>query len=237
MGVDESPAGTVPFTVTVSFEGEAPQGPLNMRRMTENLQHALGLAQREVRGKVIRGRRERMIESIMIRARQGDQNAMALIMGMREQAKRGNKRAQASLSLLRRIIRQRPAKRNVSFGFEEKPAVKLLPAPKSIVESAASIIVNGPTMKPGALYHVLANNYNLKKFRFALWHALEPELRPAFFRGYKRGDSLNVPTDLDEADAYRLGNTLACAKQLQDFRAHTGRISDYYPVAGWELGE
>lgn len=230
MGVDESHAGTVPFAVTVAFEGEAPQGPLNMRRMPDNVKRALGYAQREVRQRIYVGRQQRMVESIVTRARQGDQNAMAIIMGMREQAKRGNKRAQASLKLLKKVIKQQPARSITTFGYAA--IVK-----HNSIESAATIVVNGPSLKPGHLYHILADNYDLSKFRFALCRAIESELLPSFFLGYKRGNRSDVPSDSEHADMYRLGNTLACAKQLQDFRAHTGPISQFFPIAGWELGE
>jgi hypothetical protein len=197
-----------------------------MRRLSPHIERALGYAQNEVKEKIEENRRQHILESIVIRSRQGDQNAMALIMGIRQQAKVGNKRAVESLKLLKKIIRLNPPREVGPFGFDaETPYI-----------NAATIVVRGPSMPSGMLYHLLAEGPDLKRFRFAICKAVESELLPAFFQGYKSGTTEKAPQDREQKTMYLLGHVVACAQQLQDFRL-TGDIKRHFPTAAWELGE
>ncbi len=227
MGVDESRMGTIPFAVSVAFEGDAPDGPVNMRRLTPEVERALGYAHNEVKEKINEGRRQRVLESVVIRSRQGDQNAMAIIMGIQSQAKAGNKRAIESEKTLKKVIRHNPPKVIAQFGFD---------ASDTPYVSAATIVVKGPSMSPSALYHKLAEGQDLSHFRFAIAKAVETALKPAFFLGYKSGSEQKAPKERDARCMYMLGHVVACARQLQDFRK-TEDIKKHFPVSAWELGE
>lgn len=233
MGVDDSQMGPVPFAVAVSVEGEAPEGPVDLNETPSNVADALLAARQNIKGELTKGRIKLIAESLVLRARQGDQNAMAMMAAVRTNAAKGNERAKFTLQLMKGFARHR--KPDVSFGLDQLKS-------ENPYERNAAIVAYGPTLELDKLYLMLANGPDLKVARDEICRAIEPSLQGSFVIAYKL---CRDPTKLtrvskafsrEERDVARVGFIVGRAHILQSVR-NGGKISLLSEPAGWELGE
>ncbi len=124
-------------------------------------------------------------ESLVRRARQGDQNAVALISEVRRCASSGVAKAQESFAALQKYINENPMKEDevTSIGRDNVPR-----APK--ISGRAVQLANGPALSM----------------------------------------SMSNDNPFMDSDA-------KTARAIQLVRMPWSRISDFYPMAGWEVGE
>jgi hypothetical protein len=185
------------------------------------------------------------------RARQGDQNAIALICQVRDNAKKGLPRAKQAVVALGRYIERNPVDSQGSMGEElaeeaETDALaedvldccfegdyvevvrELVPdlATKSIPKAIVAL-ANGPSLLPadGATH--------ITDVRDSLTDAE----KKAFAKGYRQGmrELDDVPTGLQ--CAFLLGHILGTARRIQAVRLPGVPVSVLSPSAGFELGE
>lgn len=184
------------------------------------------------------------------RARQGDQNAIAMICTVRDSAKKGNPKARRGFAALERYIKANPPKNLPSFGEElarnrecdavcqemmagfgedycetvkkEVPAVAVLSLPKAIVTCA-----NGPNLlQDGAqnLFHDVKDSFSEQE-------------QKAFVLGIKHGISEldRIPQELQAP--FIVGHVLGTARRIQAVRHPRTPLSILSARLGYEFGE
>lgn len=184
------------------------------------------------------------------RARLGDQNAMALMKQIGENAKKKQPRALKAYTELMRYIKANPVTKTMAFGeemteeseldsiahdihssfgasedycevvFSKVPDLALRNINKAIV-----CLANGPSLLP--------DDNHFKQVR----ESLSPEDEKAFMLGYKHGVK-----ELDDVEEkyhcpFLLGHVLGTARRIQAVRLPKVPVSILSPQVGMELGE
>lgn len=200
--------------IPVEFGAESPSPTLNnaMTMTSSMLAQQVNInAQKLAAGSLVR------------RARLGDQNAMATIAETRTQAENGNPIAKSAADCIRQYIQENPA--GNTFHGEYDAAKK---QPKMW---AHIWLANGP----------LLTNARIRDFASAFGEDT-PE-KQAFLQGlilFHDSDRLDVigrRFDDLQRKIIDIGQMFGKARALQHVRSPQLKISDYFPVVGWELGE
>lgn len=153
------------------------------------------------------------------RARQGDQNAMAIIALVRENRKKGNPRASCSFEFIQEYIQSHPI---ASFGAENERRKA-----RDEYTWACPLLANGPTLTNRRIVQTASVFGN-------------EEDRRAFLFGVSRADRAQAaPGVLDETQVklFKIGKVIGQARKLQAVRRPDSKISAFDPMIGWELGE
>jgi hypothetical protein len=161
----------------------------------------------------VAGELDNAAESLVKRARLGDQNAMAIIDLVGKNAKKGVPAAIQARKLIASYIQSHPVDGHTVINGE------------SSVSRAAAHIANGQTVTHKSVVGALA--------RFST----DPE-RGAFLHGM-RFPKKHTPREYGSKVelAHRAGRAMALAGKIQNVRQPGSRISAFDPVVGWELGE
>ncbi len=149
--------------------------------------------------------------SLVRRARNGDQNAMAIMAAVRDRANQGDKQAEMSFRLMMGYIKNNPTDRNADMGAEDSMAIE-----------AAVQLSHGNTLTGDRIGQLLRN--------------LSPSERKAFNHGMK-GGALNGSHPARIQTAYTLGKAVGAAKVFQGLRMKNVPNSAVNANIAWELGD
>jgi hypothetical protein len=97
------------------------------------------------------------------RTRAGDQNAMAIVYRIGEEARKGNKRASLAAKAVKQYIQQNPGEPGFTLGAEPPAVMDASPSTAIVVASPVAAIVSGgpdpesrkPVLPPGSLEGIL----------------------------------------------------------------------------------
>jgi hypothetical protein len=183
------------------------------------------------------------IESIVIRAREGDENAMALIVSIREQASKGIGKAKKSFALLKNYIEAHPVQLlEIDIGAEAEHSLSILKEVGPIV----GLPILGELIKSGndALFAasvILANGTKLasdkiKEIAISITSSNEAEL----FSYAVCNSTRNIAEeafglDKEAKKIFYAGLCIGLAQNIQRVRQPKSIISRFAPMAGWEL--
>lgn len=176
-----------------------------------------------------------MVESVVRRARNGDQNAMALIALVRDNAKKGHPKAQETFALLNEYVRCNPVGGS-HMGYE--------PDYVALTQAAGGARWNGDPDYVALTQAVDARWGGEYADAVALSHGpllTNPRIRAllARFNGAQQHAivfGIEHPTSQHKGHAVRIGRILGHARRLQAVR-HRMPLSHFDPMVGWELGE
>lgn len=191
---------------------------------------------------------------LVLRARQGDQNAIGTIVAVRENAERGNPTSQQALSCIEKYAKSHPVREYVTFGEEKlredradvlgnaasqglqndyvstvKGQIPSLA--RCCLPKAVTLLADGPT---------LLRNDAAKPLIIEIAETLTPEQRKAFSAGVKharRAAPLMRGLPPDCKDALILGVVIGMARKVQAIRVDSAPIRILCPYVAWELGE
>jgi len=172
------------------------------------------------------GKREtqrRVAEAFIIRARQGDQNAMGMIALVRDGAQANNPQALASFKFMQDYINKHPVTPS-SFGEELCMCVK----PDNC---GAFDLANGPKLSNSRIRRIVTSFGN--------------DERQIFMTGFRKWqidhdaihEKLAKRLDNIEREILKMGRTIGQAQGIQMLRSPNGKIGAYSAKAAWELGE
>ena len=178
-----------------------------------SLNIALAKSAEVLNQKVLLTTQRDLAKSVVNRARQGDQNAAAIIVMARENAMRGNPKAQSAFRLIQEYIKQNPMS---DMGAEAKND-RLHPK-----NWGAVWLANGPPL----------TNTRIREFMSGFGSDEEAESFLYAARHYDDDDMAG-----DDSGIVDMGRTVGYARAIQKVRLPGSRISDFSPAAGWEFGE
>ncbi len=149
--------------------------------------------------------------SVVRRARNGDQNAMALIALVRDNAKAGYPQAQAAFSLMERYIRQHPVEGATMHGDVDG------------TYADAVALSHGPLLTNPRIGQVFSS------------FGAEEQL--AMRQGMNLAEDIAAVAHPVLGRAMRMGRILGEARRLQAVRQPNSSLSRFDARVGWELGE
>jgi hypothetical protein len=152
-----------------------------------------------------------MVESVVRRARNGDQNAMALIALVRDNAQAGDQKARASYELLCEYVRCNPVENGSAPPFNPR------------IGADAVALSHGPKLLNPRIERLLS--------RF------NGEGREAILHGLRNPSAPSPSRRPDINSAVRMGQIVGQARKLQAVREPGSSIAKFDTNVGWELGE
>ncbi len=175
---------------------------------------------------------------VVERARSGDQVAMGILAMVRDNAKKGDPRAQQSLRSLEKYISKNPP---IAIGTEASD----ITSPHATQATAAlwkpdvsndTIIKALPLVGfwPGAV--ALSHGANLDSARLDAISTTMPEDNRAAFKGGVLYWQKKTP-DLTDERGWLLGRIIGLARCIQLIRLPHVPIATFCPITAWELGE
>jgi len=241
VGVSRSRLGTVPYAVSVAVQDQTePDGPVNVAGdMSDGLLDAMKRARREVKKELTRSRLKLAAETLVLRSRSGDQNAMAMIGAIRNSARKGVKRARLTFRILREYIKTNPAGKS-DFGKESKPReplqVLLNRAADTFEESIAIVSSSHESSDPYCAAIMVANRGPVAARLSQVTKMIPNGSAASFTNGYKRSATRDL-SDIQTKDsqAFQIGYIMGLALRLE--MARKGKCNALCPMAAWELGQ
>lgn len=190
-------------------------------------------------------------QGLVTRSRLGDQNAIAMIMMIRESAKNGSKRAVYTLKYLTKYVKKHPVKGDCRIGFGCDPMTqRVINAIHSSIgaepESHAPIVVkhipkiSDPTLAASSLANCGSLlNLNNPRIKAICVLFTEDQIDAFEYGRVNCFEETSVHGELapeDEA-ALHIGKTVGIAQRIQAVRLPGTPIALISPMAAWELGE
>ncbi len=223
VGTHQTEHGEIPFSCSTEIEGESTDGPIDVgSELPENIEKALAQVHDTVMNKVNIEKMKLAVRDVVLRARVGDQNAIATIVETKKAALR-SPQAKRMVMLLTQFIKNNPVGKAV-FGNEVVTQRQLattlqnnITAP-SVMHYAVAVTALVPSSKNNPVL-VLANGPELDNERIDMIIRALPESERDSFRTSK------------------LGQCVMNARRIQGIRNGTLPISNISKMAGFEFGE
>jgi len=234
LGVADLRIGAVPFSCSCAVE-EVEDGPVDFgaEDLPEQLSEAIEKLQPAIRDEIKKGGLAVGAEHLVLRARQGDQNAMAILGGIRNRAKRGSKRAIRALREVKRYISENPPTQTTRFGLESTESEKIMAEHLTkhmgeTQEYVSALTIMAPYIPPGVISFLLADGPDIDNDLVnTIASQLSDRAAREFKKGYNgKGDSLPA----------QFGQTVKEAHLIQ--RVRNGEPLSVMSVdIGWEMGD
>ena len=237
LGLAQTEYGPVPFAHSFDVPGEIKTGPLDLN---EPIASQLIDAQLPQINTIIkRGMWKQALEGLVKRSRDGDQNAMAMIRAVGENARNGVKRAQESFAFLRKYIERNPP--GTTSGGPAIKALKEASIGKDIEHSVSVISTHIPHIDdPYTAALILSQGKKLTNELIGSIGDQFGEDKKAFTWGYKSTGEAVVKATTKQPEMKEpilVGYVVCLARTIQGVCDGTLPISKLCPIAGAELGE
>lgn len=170
----------------------------------------------------LREKQRKLAGQVVVRAREGDQNAMALMVLARENAQKGNPQAIASMKFFQEYVTANPVGDAPSFGEECSASV----APDV---SASIQLANGPPITNSRVRRVLAS-FGSEHAARTLAHGIK------HWNAEDQVTSLSARLNRLEREIFKLGRTIGQARAIQRVR-NGAPLAALSKRVAWELGE
>jgi len=172
-----------------------------------------------------REKQRKCAEQLVVRARAGDQNAMAIISLSRQNADKGNPIAKAAVAVMQQYIADHPVTVD-NFGNEKIDKPKVTPDTRGAVALANGMPLNRSRISP-------------------IFGCFGAEDNQVFLQGVlkwqrdhdKAHEQLATRLNEMQKQILRLGRTLGKARALQVVRLPHTPVKGYDSSVAWELGE
>lgn len=239
LGIANTKIGAIPFAHAEPCK--AGDGPVDMTAtLPLNVKRALDKSEKAIMKKVKESKLQLTIQSLVQRARSGDQNAMGTIVMIRVNAKKGSPRARRSLKALEKYAAENPP---TTFGDDSST---LLNTPENltintlnsavfneeanhVVAALSSVSDAMPWQKAGAILAngppLFGNTTRLKELCDA---ACGEKENPKIISGI---------INWRDAKAESLGRCIGLARTIQLVSKKIVPIAELSTMAAWELGE
>jgi hypothetical protein len=224
MGLVKTRYGNLPIVKHIRVPSDTPEGPVEISGEGEADATVFGEMQNGADYETMR----RDAESQVIRAREGDENAMAMIRAVTEAAKAGSQRARVAHGIISAYIKTHPVKDGADpIGFD--------PLPPFVTQShrAAVRLANGPT--------ITGDRFNRMVAAFAGESSRGARIVQFGAEKFQHEDALAEAkaalASHAEAALLELGKIIGHALALQKVRQPGAPIAAFDKNVAWELGE
>lgn len=233
LGITLTDVGPLPFSFDCPVPEGTPDGPVDVGAENPQLKETLDHAKQMV-GKQLSKKRLRVeVEHLVLRARNGDQNAMAMLIGIKDAAQKGHPVARRSLAAVHHFIENHPVDETEFSGESEKETAVTLSRHIDIASNPDQYCIAVFTLLPyvdqDKAVTIIADGPLVdKRLTEIVLEALESdEDKEQFQKGFSG-------TISPMSEAGKLGKVFRKARQLQAGRH--GRFDLFCPMVAWELG-
>lgn len=260
-GICQTDIGAVPFNIRSKLKGEVKDQYVDVGLPDEKLDPSIAIALESATGPIMYQVQEQRMKtaakSLIDRSRLGDQNALAILVRVRQNAKKGMPRAKKAYGILVDYAKTNSADKSSTdvgtetrgiFGTLRTTLARITPAQQEkyaaiatsfipgsgkntrSVVNAAGAFANGPPISHDLLNHVslaLGDDTAKAAFAFGFMNSGRREVVTAAAR----------EASPRERTALQVGYTLGLAKRIQDVRDSHCPLSRYSTIVAWELGE
>ncbi len=192
---------------------------------------------------------QKAAETLVNRARDGEQNAMGMLQAIAQNRLAGNPKAGLAYDYARAYIKKNPPRKTPTFGVCNRcPSFEGLAEARNGAKYgrviSLFILDLGPSNTDSRVAaHVIARLRPVD--RDALRRVLgstPPSVRGRFNSGYRNTHRAGATAKKErlsepEMKGLQLGYVMGLAKRIQDLSQEATPISHYSPIVGWELGE
>jgi hypothetical protein len=224
VGMGKTPYGMMPLMSCVRMSGH-PDG-LARPGTDPNVDRAMKVAMTKLQNASIEQAQKIAAEALVLRARCGDQHAMAILSLIRQNASK-NPRASSAFKAVREYIDTHPVNDTVTGEGVSASASSI-----RLLDNSATRFANGPPLTRQIVGHLVrtyggrrANRRRLITYGIAKFGA-EDELSNLAAKLNELGKSL-----------LRLGASIGRARAIQAVRQPGTPLSVFSPKAAWELGQ
>jgi hypothetical protein len=247
LGVADTSCGPVPLASYADIAGDAEDGPVG-EDAPENIKTALDAALQPMQKKLAQATMQAGAESLVLRARSRDQNAMAILALIGEQARAGNERAKLAANLVEVYCKKNPGyaptigedgedssvhpvlarianSRTPLYVYPLSLATYISHAPPDM--RTVVCLANGPRLTRDRILEIasrLANDDESHSFLSGIENAHNVE------------EALKVREQVSDSNLFRAGRMLGQARAIQKYRAD-GKVIGMCADSAWEMGE
>lgn len=241
LGIFQSPWGPIPFSHAAECDTE--DGPIDVgKELPEPVAAAIDQSERTIMANVEHQQVRLAAEDLVDRTNDGDQNAAAMMIMVRENAEKGNPRAQLTLKYMLRYAKgegkaamhgegAEPIKRKLNARVIRVLQKELGPDATTVqFRSAVLSMLPSLSMLEGSV--TLSNGPELDKERIeSVVESLNDQDKQSFLLGFK-----NWRASSNDSDATRrLGRVFGLARTIQLVRLPETPIGTLSTAAGLEL--
>ena len=228
IGVAQLKVGPVPFTYDCQVPEGTPEGPIDINDENPALEECLTEAEQAIKKRIGIGALKVGAENLVLRARQGDQNAMAMLIAVRKNAKDGVPKARAAMRAIKEYIEDHPPTESCQFGHEAKREVATALAKHvendNPTHYAMAVLTLLPHIDERQAYVLVANGPLVTNNLLELVSSgLTDRQKTQFIAGFK---GKPIPSK-----ANQLGEVFRKARELQ-----AARRGQFDEVIAYELG-
>jgi hypothetical protein len=236
MGVADLRSGPVPFTYSTALETPVEEGPIDFgaEELPPEIEAALMKGQGKIKRVIDIERVKLGAEELVIRSRQGDQNAMAILGAISQNAKGGNKRAQLAFKAVHNYIRSHPP--SADFAGDSTDVennmrkIETLARPsEDIFKNAIAYQIFTPSLPMEKAVVIVANGPKIDTQ--LVQKILSPYPNPEVIEGIR-----HCRSQVSKRPDFRAGQILGRAQKLQTVREPFESFKPMCPVMAWELG-
>ncbi len=190
---------------------------------------------------------QKAAETLVLRSREGDQNAMGMLHTLAQNRKSGNPKAGLAYDYAMAYIKKNPVRKTPNFGACQRcTSFEGLAHAKQPLKYGRTIVAFVVDMGPSSydsrvVAHIIARLRPIDTRAMRRLLACVPyDVRGNFGPGYR--DPHNVQAHQrglteGQVKALQLGYIMGLAKRIQELDREEIAVSRYSPIVGWELGE
>ena len=238
VGLHSCELGPIPFAYSAGVAKEIPDGPVDLDNsdLDPNVLKIIDESKEPMLAIIEREKMRVGAEQLVERARAGDQNAMAMIGEVRQNAEKGIKKAKRAFAMLHDYIKSHPILegssdhhyrapkvnkqivRKLSDNIGEDAAISAWTPGIPDLYLAALVVASGPVLKPERVTNI-GSHFG--------------DDTPRFWFGFEKWNQPKTSKD----SAVFTGQVVGLARTIQGVREGYLPVSRLCPMAGWELGE
>lgn len=240
VGISDASEGPVPFafSLPLNADEEIADGPVDFgKELPGTIENLMPSVRSMIRQSKKDGQVQLAAEDLVLRARQGDQNAMAILAQVQENAKQGNSKARKAFKMINKYIKANPPDERSSFGRDIVRA-------ENPYEKSAIISTHGPVLNPYRMIVFLADDEDLRGRMKDTIASFGSDMEPSFKMGFTLSKSpdefvsfANELPSQEDYDAAKVGFIFGKARLLQIARHPKSGFKSFDERAAWELGE
>lgn len=241
LGIFESPWGPIPFSHAAECDTE--DGPIDIgKEQPESVVVAINESEKTIMAKVEQEQIRLAAEDLVDRTNDGDQNAAAMMIMVRDNAGKGNPRAQLSLKYMLRYAKGQgksaaihgelePTKKKLNARVIRVLQRELAPDATTVqYRSAVLSMLPSLSMLEGSV--TLSNGPDLDKERIeSVVESLNEQDKRSFLLGFKNWRATGSESNAN----HRLGRIFGLARTIQLVRLPETPIATLSKAAGLEL--
>lgn len=259
-GICQTDIGAIPFNVHSKLKGEVHDQYVDVGLPDEKLDPSIAMALESATGPIMHQVQDQRMKvaakSLVDRSRLGDQNALAILVKVRQNAEKGAPRAKRAFGILLNYAKRNTAEQSTDIGTEthgifgalRTTLARVTPSQPEKYAAIATSFIPGSGKNTRAVVNAAGAFANGPRINHDLLNHVsmaigDDNAKEAFAFGFENSGHRDIimkaakEAPPRERTALQIGYTLGLAKRIQDVREPNCPLSRFSTIVAWELGE